>query len=403
MSVDVIQLTNLLANAHRITAHQDEIKMLRGEHFNIFSVLNMEHKENATHSAFLAELLNPEGSHKMGNLFLNHFLKTIQYPDELDVQTTTVCVEKHIGTRNDKEKTGGRVDIFIEDKNQNTICIENKIYAGDQPAQVERYVNFNKDKNTVYYLTLKGEEPSDASKGKLSSDQLDYYCISYSVTIIQWLGQCLKETVEQPILRETIRQYIHLIKKLSNQLFDSIMEKEVDDLIKKNYQAAKIIADNIYRVELNAAYSFMSDLKKEVETELGSGWIVSLDADLNTPWSGLTITYKDWDGINLKLEGSSRIPWTNTYYGIVAEQGSYNREQLLKAIASTSFANLGNKPTEGWPWWKFTNLTLDKVETRIKLFDPITRQELLNELSINLISLANECKDILINCKKLKG
>lgn len=403
MSVDAIQLTSLLANAHRITAHQDEIKMLRGEHFNIFSVLNMEHKENATHSAFLAELLNPQGSHKMGDVFLNYFLKTIEYPGKLDFNTASVRVEKHIGTRNDQDKTGGRVDIFITDKSEFSIAIENKIYAGDQIAQVERYANFNKDKNTVYYLTLKGEEPSDASKGKLSSGQLDYYCISYSVTIVQWLGQCLKETVEQPILRETIRQYIHLIKKLTNQLSDNIMANEVDDLIKKNYQAAKIIADNIYRVELNAAYSFMSDLKKEVETKLGSDWTISLDADLNKPWSGLRISYKDWDGIYVKLEGSSRIPWTDTYYGIVAEQGSYNREQLLKAIASTSFANLGNKPTEGWPWWKFTNLTLDKVETRIKLFDPITRQELLNELSINLISLANECKDILINCKKLKG
>ncbi len=401
MSVDAIQLTSLLANAHRITAHQDEIKMLRGEHFNIFSVLNMVHKENATHSAFLAELLNPHGSHKMGIIFLNHFLKTIEYPGKLDVKTASVHVEKHIGTRNDQDKTGGRVDIFISDKNEFSIAIENKIYAGDQHAQVERYVNFNKDKNTVYYLTLKGDEPSEASTGKLRSGNLDYYCISYSVTIMQWLGQCLKETAEQPILRETIRQYIHLIKKLTNQLSDNIMANEVDDIIRKNYQAAKLIADNIGKVEVEAAYSFMSDLKKDIEMKLGSDWTVLLDADLNKPWSGLSITYKDWDGIYLKLEGSSRIPWTDTYHGIVAEKKSYDRTQLLNAISVTSFANLGNDPTDGWPWWKYTNLTLASVETRMKLFDTSESQKLRQELSESLISIANECKNILINCKKL--
>lgn len=45
-----------------------------GENFNIFSILKMESKENDTHSAFLGELLNPNGSHLKEDLFLSAFV-----------------------------------------------------------------------------------------------------------------------------------------------------------------------------------------------------------------------------------------------------------------------------------------------------------------------------------------
>lgn len=41
-------------------------KWKNGDFFNIFSILKMETDEVKTHSAFLAELLNPKGSHGQG-------------------------------------------------------------------------------------------------------------------------------------------------------------------------------------------------------------------------------------------------------------------------------------------------------------------------------------------------
>ena len=63
-------LKKLLLDAKRISDHQEEISTLKGENFNVFSILKMESKENETHSAFLGELLNPKGSHGFGSLFL---------------------------------------------------------------------------------------------------------------------------------------------------------------------------------------------------------------------------------------------------------------------------------------------------------------------------------------------
>ena len=48
---------------------------LTGENFNVFSILQMESAEVKTHSAIIAELLNPQGSHSQGTLFLKLFLQ----------------------------------------------------------------------------------------------------------------------------------------------------------------------------------------------------------------------------------------------------------------------------------------------------------------------------------------
>lgn len=133
------ELRQILKTTGRILQYKREKEILKGERFNVFSILGMESKENETHSAFLCELLNPSGSHFKGNLFLKLFLGTIG-DFTIDVNTAQVMTEKHIGFKNNKEKTGGRVDIYIWDGRGNSICVENKIYASDQFAQLERYL-----------------------------------------------------------------------------------------------------------------------------------------------------------------------------------------------------------------------------------------------------------------------
>ena len=97
---------------------------------------------------------------------------------------------------------------MIKDDNGKIIMIENKIYASEQPNQLLRYYNaFPNGK--LFYLTLFGEE----SKQNFPKEK--YNIISYENDIIIWLEECKKESVNIPILRESITQYINLIKKLS--------------------------------------------------------------------------------------------------------------------------------------------------------------------------------------------
>lgn len=68
-------LLNKVSEVIREERMQKKERQKRGEYFNIFSVLRLETKEVRLHSAFLAELLNPEDSHGLGKQFLELFKK----------------------------------------------------------------------------------------------------------------------------------------------------------------------------------------------------------------------------------------------------------------------------------------------------------------------------------------
>src|SRR5690606_9342308 len=128
------------------------------------------------------------------------------------------------------------------------ISIENKIYAGDQKNQLERYYNFNLGKNQIFYLTLDGKLATTESCGKLKES--DYQCISYSHHIKNWLEECLKLTSDQPILRESIKQYLIIVKKITHQM-ENTSEKELLQLISNNLLASSKIFHNYEKAKNN--------------------------------------------------------------------------------------------------------------------------------------------------------
>ncbi len=390
--------SKLLRDANRILEHQKEISTLRGENFNIFSILKMESKENATHSAFLGELLNPEGSHNLGTVFLKLFLETIDL-DHIDLESARVKLEHYIGERDDSAKTGGRMDIFIYDNVFNTVCIENKIDAPDQNVQIQRYCNYNSSRNKVYYLTKEGDEPGPKSRGDLNSGE-DYQNISYSVDIIQWLTYCLKEASTYPILRESINQYIILIKKLTNQLTDTKMENEIQNLIIANYKATKILESNVRKVELDYAQKFLEEIKFELEKELKDGWAIEAYHDLDESWTGLYINHKQWpEKVYVKLEGQSKVPWNDSIYGIIGNKDICDREILNKELSGVEILNEGFKNSNVWPFYK-TLLNFGNTESRSVLFDDNKRKELAIEVSQKFLELSKACEEPLKLIKK---
>lgn len=398
-AVNIKNVQQLIAEVNRINHHQKEIKKLRGEHFNIFSILQMEHKENATHSAFLGELLSPNGSHFLNSIFLKLFLLEIDYDGLLDVSTARVQLEKHLGKVNLNNKTGGRIDIYISDSSGNSISIENKIYAPDQVAQIERYFNHNIGKNSVYYLTLNGKMPDNESVGDLVEGN-QYNCISYQQTIIKWLTLCMKEAAEQPILRESIKQYILLIKKLTNQLSDNNMENQVLESIKKNYQSAKIIADNIWKVELDATEVFLTELLEELNTKLGNEYKIVMDDDLTQTWSGFSIFHEDWNGISIRLEGQSKVPWNDSIYGIYANSNKWMRDDIINEFSKLNEFKSELKNNRHWPYYN-TILRFSKVDEKEKLFNVSSRKMLVKDTSKKLIQLVNLCIVPLSKVRKL--
>lgn len=193
-----------------------------GRQFNVFQLLGLESDEVRTHSQFLAEMLNPNGSHGVGDAFLNLWLDQSGIKD-FETKTAKSIVEHYIGPVS--ETGGGRIDIMIAGKS-GKIVIENKIFAGDQKNQLLRYYNYDKNAK-LFYLTLFGSEPDLESTGKGALKEDQYTRISYATDILKWLEACRKEAANIPTVRETITQYIQLIRKLTNQHFDGKMQAEL--------------------------------------------------------------------------------------------------------------------------------------------------------------------------------
>lgn len=239
----IINVLNQVRIVSKKIEEQRKEKFERGENFNIFNDLGFMSDEVRLHSMFLANLLNPRGSHGQRGKYLEAFLKMLHNTFhmittdslELDTANSSVEVEKFIGRQTESE--GGRIDIFLTD-GKHSLIIENKIYACDQHHQMLRYWNYALSQKgsdvektfLLIYLTLEGTPPSKESLGETLREK-DVVCLSYKYDIRSWLDRCVELSSRIPLVRETINQYMNTIDILTNNIMED--NKELLDILGK--------------------------------------------------------------------------------------------------------------------------------------------------------------------------
>lgn len=239
-----------------------EVNRAKGEDFNLFAIMGMEHNETKTHSAIIAALINPKGDHYKDERFLKLFLDQINYNYEKEnLKNTKIHLEFHLGKIDKDYSFGGFIDILIEFGSGKTIAIENKIYAQDQYRQIYRYSQYNEKRNKVYYLNLFGNKPDPESYCLLGEEGFEI--LSYKEHINDWLSQCMEHCIKGSILYTSILQYHILIKKLTYSM-DKTQENELNNIIINNIEAGKYIREN-YDTILN---SIREKFRQQIITKL---------------------------------------------------------------------------------------------------------------------------------------
>ncbi len=274
-------LKNLLNQVSIIQKKYDDIAEYSGEHYNVFDILGVTANE-LSHSAIITNMLDAKGKHGQKELFLKLFLNLLKDKFEesdckmiienFEVKNSFAVKEKYVGRVNFESEQGGKIDIVIYDK-KNNIIIENKIYAVDQPKQLVRYNEHDK-KAPILYLTLDGKEPSVDARGNLKPN-IDYVCISYEVFIRDWLELCIKEMVNKPIIRETLNQYLFLIKSLTNQSNNYKMSEEIVKIIIENLEESQNIIENFEYAKIEIIQRFWERCCNKFK-DIPSEWIVEL-------------------------------------------------------------------------------------------------------------------------------
>jgi len=266
ISIGIKDVKYLLEKVKLLNDKHQYIAKITGENFNLFSLLNVEYDEVRTHSAFIAELINPCGSHNQGGKFFGLFREVVGLKNDYDTEKLRVIKEKY-------SPDNGRIDIWISDS-KNVLIIENKLHAEDQNDQIERYFKEAKkwagpQNIEMLYLTLDGSEPSENS---LNNDETKEYvkCISYREHIMSWLEKCIKEVATITISREAIHQYLILIRKITRQELHEGIKMDLINILQEgdNFKLAVIIYDQIENVRRAIENKFWCHFRDEMDSAI---------------------------------------------------------------------------------------------------------------------------------------
>lgn len=151
---------------------------------NIFEVLKITNKE-IRHSNFLAWLLNPNGYHGLGDLFIKRFLRQLFSSDKAQGLDPVSVMETDLSKVRIKREWK-YIDLLIE-LEKIVILIENKFYSKESKGQLSKYKKrvekeFPKHKKVYAFLTPFGIESEAENEW--------YQEVSYQ-TIIDIIGKLL--------------------------------------------------------------------------------------------------------------------------------------------------------------------------------------------------------------------
>jgi hypothetical protein len=192
-------------------------------HFNIFKILKVDRREVNTHSAFLANLLNPKGLHGQGYLFLRTFLNqchgmgltrvgTVQESPLLPLSDCAIEEYEWYVKREYHTRGNGNLDIVIRCPELKYLCvIENKVDAWEGKDQLQSYYDWMSGQQDYSYrmlifLTPKGTRSYTAKNAA-------YLQLSYQKDVYEWLTAALPE-VEASSVKSVVQQYRNLALEL---------------------------------------------------------------------------------------------------------------------------------------------------------------------------------------------
>jgi hypothetical protein len=209
------QFFGLERNYSIINEFVEESALYWSKNFNVFNILGRGKLEVQTHTPFLAELLDPAGSHGQKNLFLKSFLTMLIKLPEKDAAHPNWRVQA------ENERIDLRVENYFLKK---AIFIENKIQTGAHSGQLSRYFKmwikgYCKGNGAFIYLSPDRDKSPPADDGFCEKvypkdkviERLQIW--SYQGEISRWLTKTLTK-VKSPRVRETVRQYIDTIENL---------------------------------------------------------------------------------------------------------------------------------------------------------------------------------------------
>ena len=256
-----MELDKLKSKYDKLLKDEDFDKLDLGlKNPNIFQILRIT-KNEIRHSNFLSWLLDPNQSHKLGDIFLKRFLREV-FSSEKFGEIDQVDVEGMDLSKVEVLREWKNIDVLIK-LNDVVICVENKVLSKEHSNQLKRYReiienDFPNEKKIFVYLTPEGEESENENDS--------YEPISYELVVdtLERIISVYGESLNQQV-KNYIKDYITIIKR-------ELMETdELTELSKKIYSNHKELFDFIYEHKPDV----LDDVKSIFEEQIKNrGWIL---------------------------------------------------------------------------------------------------------------------------------
>ena len=385
--LDIQRFFQEVASICALGQAQQEERNRKGENYNLFSILSIERYE-LKHSALIANLLDPKGSHGCGDAFLRAFfeiaLKGTAYPFESSTPPNSYT-EYYTGPI--AGDTGGRIDILVKSSHYGLI-IENKIYAGDQDKQLTRYDNYGRetfgaDGYLLVYLTLYGCDASKESTATKSAEEVGYLRLSYAEDILRWLEQCVRLADNKPLVRESLNQYIRTIKQLTYQDMNQKNIEKIIDLAVDHPEVVATLSSKRDAIAQGIRKKYIFDKLKEYADQ--KGWLFD-DTEITNPQGEPNIRFRKegWDGsIIISADSENKKSnygwWMNLWIGIDSKEAGAKKLACLEKQSP--------EYPMGWEylttpnWYSAENFPAMKTSVAKEIISKLN--EIIEELSIN--------------------
>lgn len=334
--------------------YESSLKVAEG--YNLFKVLRSPSDEVRLHSRFLGDLLNNNGLHGLGVKPLKLLFEMLNISPIND----NFNFEMHVEHKN--------IDLYlVNNATKQAIIIENKIYALDQELQLLRYYNIAISEGytdvIIFYLTLDGHEPSSYSlKDDYRELKHPVKTISYKNDISKFIQKLAGQSAQLPALRESLIQYLDIIKGLTGMSTNSIYIKELKQLL-LDTRAVDIVAplqEALQELKYDAISNLFAMLAAKVESRFGTLTIGSV-VDHESAYTSVT-SYFSRGGVQnvtvgfplssypccelvVRLEGSEQL-----FFGIFNDPENKNERLRSKTPISGYFSD-----QEWWPVYKYVN------------------------------------------------
>lgn len=347
-----------ILNKRIIDSRQNE------EQFNVFDIMLNRFDEVKLHSRFISVLLDPNGTHKKSDAFLKLFIQALGLNFEYDLSSLKIYPNEK--NRNEYKE----IDILLIDrKKRAAVILENKINARDSnhenEGQIERYYRIitqgkeyiPEEYTEVIYLSINRDGPSEESVNtskkfpKLKEKVIN---IHYD-GIISWLEKCVQICYNQPKLRETIIQYIQLLRIMTNNITSEDNVAELVRIIgkdKDNLMSAKLVVDSLDGLHEFLIGEFWHLLSDRLEKR---GYTVTQKIDnvygflYSRPRKFLKLKITSKTGCKFTVEAA---PGWNLYIGASNDDARGNTKNAKK-FCNEYKSTLGLEDDENWAFYKF--------------------------------------------------